>query len=81
MEDLIVGVNQMSRIKNHIDNLKGKPVIIKTKSYRGKAKIYEGIISGVYSTYFNVQLEKPISRQIGFLFSDILTKEITIKEI
>jgi len=81
MEDILISINKLNRIKRDIGNLKGKPVRIKTKIYRGKAKVYEGIISGVYSSYFNIQLEQPYNRQVGFHFSDILTEDITLKEL
>lgn len=78
----MITMKQLDTFKQNVNSLMGRTIRVKTKMHRGKIKTYEGTISGVYSNYFNVTIDKEnINRQLCISFTDVLTKNIYIKLI
>lgn len=66
------------KIKEQIENIKGKLVKIKINAGRNKYEYCEGIIVGVYPYLFTVKVDTQIK---SFSYVDILTKDVQLKLI
>jgi len=66
------------KVKEQIENLKGKKVRIKVNAGRNKYEYYEGIVLVTYPYLFTVQVDSQVK---SFSYVDLLTKDVQLKII
>ena len=67
----------IEKIKNKIEDLKNKKVIIKVNGSRNQIEEFEGIITEIYNYIFIVETE---NIKKSFSYADVLINNIEIKK-
>ncbi len=75
------GKADLLKIKNDIEDNKGKKIMITAKKGRKKVVVRTGIVESTYPSVFTVRLDKvndffPSERCVSYSYTDILTKNI-----
>ncbi len=69
----------IEKVKNEIENIKGKQISIKYSLGRNKYETYKATIEETYDYIFLVKLNREIYPEIkSFKYSDVITKIIKI---
>ena len=75
------GKADLMKIKNDIEDSKGKKIMITAKKGRKKVIVRTGIVEGTYPSVFTVKLDKvndffPAERCVSYSYADVLTRNI-----
>jgi len=75
--------NDLSRVKNDVENNVGNKVTLTAKKGRKKFIVRQGVIESTYSSVFVVKLDVeedqiPSNRRVSYNYIDILTKTVEV---
>lgn len=72
--------NNLSKIREDVEDCVGKKVIIKTNKGRKKTTVREGVLESAYPSIFVVKISNDFDsiRRVSYTYSDVLTETVEV---